>query len=288
MRIAYVGAGNMGARFINRLIDADYEVAVFDPRPEAVAAIAERGGVGASSAHEAAQGAEAVFASLPTPAVVEAVAFDLIPALPEGGAFVDMSTSPPDLARRIAAACEQRGTSALDAPVSNGGVFVTVGGPREVFERLRPAFEAMCERVLYVGEAGQGQVAKLARQYVSFTGLFTLLEGLLIAAKGGGDVRQVADFIAESVGARGPGRAMERLYAGDFGDPATSTAKLDIVAKDVALSVALAESVGAPCGTGAEASRILRAAQAEGWGDYECWIAARILEKHAGVELRLD
>ena len=288
MRIAYIGAGNMGARFINRLIDAGYEVAVFDPRAEAVAAIAARGGVAASSAREAAQGADAVIASLPTPGIVEEVAFELIPGLPEGGAFVDMSTSPPDLARRIAAACEERGAAALDAPVSNGGVFVTVGGPRDLFERLRPAFEAMCEKVLYVGEAGQGQVAKLARQYVSFTGFFTLLEALVMAAKAGADVRQVAEFIGESTGARGPMRSMDRLYSGDFGDPATSSAKLDIVAKDVALAVALAESLGAPSGTGAEASRILRSAQAEGWGDYEYWIAARVLETHAGVELRPD
>jgi len=286
MHIGYIGAGNMGGRFVNRLIDAGHEVTVFDRRPEAIAPIAARGGNVASDAGGTAAGTDAVFTSLPDPSIVEAVALEVIPLLPPGGVFVDMSTSTPELARRIAGACEERGATALDAPVSNGGLFVTVGGRRDVFERLRPAFEAMCEHVLYAGEAGQGQVAKLVRQYVSFTGFFTLIEAFLIAVKAGADVKFIEQFIGESVGQRGLMRSLERLYAGDFGEPETSTAKLDIVAKDLSLAVALAEAVGAPSGFGSETSGILREGQEQGWGQLEYWAAARVLESRAGLALR--
>ena len=288
MHIGYVGAGNMGGRFINRLIDGGHEVTVFDRRPEITAPIAARGGKVAGDAGGTAAGTDAVFTSLPDPSVVEAVAFEVIPLLPPGGVFVDMSTSTPELARRIAAACDERGAAALDAPVSNGGVFITVGGRRDVFERLKPAFEAMCEHVLYVGEAGQGQVAKLVRQYVSFTGFFTLIEALLIAAKAGADVKLIEQFIGDSVGQPGQMRSLERLYAGDFGEPETSTAKLDIVAKDLSLAVALAEAVGAPSDTGSVTSGVLRDGQEEGWGLLEYWAAVRVLESRAGLALRLE
>ncbi len=286
MRLGYVGTGNMGARFVERLLKAGHQVAVYDTRAEALVPMSELGAeVGKGPAAIAAD-TEAVFVSLPTPAIVESVATEVIAALPAGHVFVDMSTSPPELARKIAAACEAKGAFGLDAPVSNGGVFVTVGGPREVFERFRAAFEAMCERVLYVGPAGQGQIAKLTRQYVSFTGFFTLVEALLVAAKAGGDVRAVADFIGESTGYRGPGGSLARLFSGDFGDPATSRARLDIVAKDLALAVALADDVAAPSGTGTVAADILRRGQELGWGDFEYWVAVCALEQQAGVELR--
>lgn len=286
MHIGYVGAGNMGGRFINRLIDGGHEVTVFDRRPEVTAPIAARGGNVASDAGGTAVGTDAVFTSLPTPSIVEEVAFEVIPLLPPDGVLVDMSTSTPQLARRIAEACAERGVSALDAPVSNGGVFVTVGGRRDAFERLRPAFEAMCGHVLYVGEAGQGQVAKLVRQYVSFSGFFTLVEALLIAAKAGADVKAIEQFIGESVGQRVPVRWLERLYAGDFGEPATSTARLDIVAKDLSLAVALAEAVGAPSDHGSATSVVLSEGQERGWGQLEFWAAVRVLESRAGSALR--
>ena len=286
MHIGYIGAGNMGGRFINHLIDGGHEVTVFDRRPEVTAPIAARGGNVAGDAAGTVAGTDAVFTSLPDPSIVEEVAFKIIPLLPPGGVFVDMSTSTPELARRIAEACDERGAVALDAPVSNGGVFVTVGGRREAFERLRPAFEAMCERVLYAGEAGQGQVAKLVRQLVSFTGFFTLIEALLIAARAGADVKFIEEFIGESVGQRGLMRSLERLYVGDFGEPATSTARLDIVAKDLSLAVALAEAVGAPSGYGSVTSNILSDGQERGWGQLEYWAAVQVLESRAGLELR--
>ena len=288
MRLGYVGTGNMGARFVERLLKAGHQVVAYDRSTEALAPLLAQGAEAGESPAAIAADTEAVFVSLPTPAIVEAVATEVVDALPAGHVFVDMSTSPPELARKIAAACEAKNAFGLDAPVSNGGVFVTVGGPQEVFEYLLPAFEAMCERVLYVGPTGQGQVAKLTRQYVSFTGFFTLVEALLVAAKAGGDVRAVADFIGESTGYRGPGGSLARLFDGDFGDPATSRAKLDIVAKDLALSVALADDLGAPSGTGAVAADVLRRGQELGWGELEYWVAVRALEQQAGVELRPD
>lgn len=291
MRFGYVGVGNMGARFVPRLLEAGHTVAVYDRRTDAVDAMAQAGAQAAGSALGALADADAVFTSLPNPSAVESVALGddgLVHALAPGQTFVDMSTSPPGLARRIAEACAVQGAYGLDAPVSNGGVFVTVGGPRQAFDRLSDAFGAMCEHVIYAGEAGQGQVAKLARQYVSFTGFFTLVEALEMAAKAGADVPAVAEFIGESTGLRGPGRALGRLFAGDFGEPATSTAKLDIVSKDVGLAEALAREVGAPSGTVSVAAGLLRHAQQEGWGELEYWVAARIIEAEGGAELRFD
>ena len=289
MNLGFIGTGNMGARFVPRLIAAGHTVSIFDTRLEAMTNLVLEGAIQSESAKQVASEADAVFVSLPNPAIVEKVALDenagVIHALPKGSAFVDMSTSPPSLARKISEKCNEIGVFGIDAPVSNGGIFVTIGGSKSIVDKLWPAFEAMCEKVIYMGPSGQGQIAKLCRQYVSYTAFFTLIEALLIGHKSEVDTQKLANFIGESTGNSGPGQSLKRLAERDFGSPESARAKLDIVAKDLGMAVELAELIDSPHGTGTVTSDTLKAAQEKGWGEWEYWISACILEEISGKKI---
>jgi len=292
MNLAFIGTGNMGARFVPKLIKAGHTITIFDNRPSAMENLVSIGAIPSTSAREASKNCDAVFVSLPNPQIVEHVALDekdgVVHVLPKGSAFVDMSTSPPDLARKIASFCEGLGVFGIDAPVSNGGVFVTIGGSESVVNKLWPAFEAMCDSVIYMGLPGYGQVAKLCRQYVSYTAFFTLVEALLIGSKSGLDLSRLANFIGESTGNTGPGQSLKRLGQRDFGDPESARAKLDIVSKDLHMAVGLAETVQSPFGTGLVTANALKEAQTRGWGELEYWVSACVLEEISGREIEIS
>ena len=288
-RHAFIGVGTMGSLMAGCLLDAGVDLTVYDLRREAAEPLLERGARWADSAEGAAAGCEMVWTSLPGPAQVESVLLGneaaVLSAMDPGATLVDTTTNDPDVARRVAAACADRGLAMLDAPVSGRPPTMTimVGGDEAVFQQARPALDAVAAQVFYVGPAGAGCVAKLATQYMGYTNLIAAIEGMLIARLGGVDPAVLAEIVPVSAGAS---RAFNAIPNSILNRSFQAGGTLDIVAKDVALACALAERLDAPSGTGSVADALYQQAQAEGWGDEGYPIVARVLETLAGVELR--
>jgi 3-hydroxyisobutyrate dehydrogenase-like beta-hydroxyacid dehydrogenase len=289
MRLGFVGTGTMGAPMARCLIDAGHQLTVYDVRPDATAALCARGARSAEDPAAVASGSEVVFTSLPGPAEVENTALDpetgILTALQEGGAYIDMTTNSPSVARRVAEACRVRGVDMLDAPVSGRPPTMTVmvGGDEAVFARYRPLLAAMAGNIFYVGGAGAGCTAKLVTQYLGYTNFVAALEGMLIAAKAGIDLSVLAQIVPVSAGAS---RTFDNIPRSVLPGTFTAGGTLDIVAKDLQLARDLARDVGAPAHLGLLAHDVLSRAQAQGWGQEGFPIAARILEAMAGAELR--
>ena len=188
MRLGFVGTGTMGAPMAACLLDAGHQLSVYDVRPAAAAALAERAAGVAGTPAEVARLSEVVFTSLPGPHEVEHAVLDsatgILAGLAAGGGYIDMTTNAPAVARRIAEACNARGVAMLDAPVSGRPPTMTVmvGGPAEVFAKYRPLLAAMAGNIFHVGEVGAGCIAKLVTQYLGYTNFVAALEGLLIGA----------------------------------------------------------------------------------------------------------
>jgi len=289
MRLGFVGTGTMGAPMALCLIDAGHELAAYDIRPAATAALVARGAHAAGSPAEVARQSEVVFTSLPGPREVEHAVLDpstgILPGLAAGGAYIDMTTNAPAVARRIAEACRARGVEMLDAPVSGRPPTMTVmaGGAAPVFAKYRPLFAAMAGNIFHVGEAGAGCVAKLVTQYLGYTNFVAALEGLLIGAKAGIDLAVLARIVPLSAGAS---RTFDNIPRSVLSGTFTAGGTLDIVAKDLALACELAREVAAPAQLGLLAHDVLSRAQAQGWGQEGFPVAAKILEAMAGCELR--
>jgi 3-hydroxyisobutyrate dehydrogenase len=289
MRLGFVGTGTMGAPMALCLIDAGHELTVYDIRPAATAALVARGAQGTGSPAEVARSSEVVFTSLPGPREVEHAVLDpssgILAGLAAGGAYIDMTTNAPAVARRIAEACRTRGIEMLDAPVSGRPPTMTVmaGGDAPVFAKYRPLLAAMAGNIFHVGAAGAGCVAKLVTQYLGYTNFVAALEGLLIGAKAGIDLAQLARIVPLSAGAS---RTFDNIPRSVLSGTFTAGGTLDIVAKDLALACDLAREVAAPAQLGLLAHDVLRRAQAQGWGQEGFPVAAKILEAMAGCELR--
>jgi 3-hydroxyisobutyrate dehydrogenase-like beta-hydroxyacid dehydrogenase len=289
MRLGFVGTGTMGAPMAGCLIAAGHQLTVYDVRPDATAALCERGARPAEDPAAVARNSEVVFTSLPGPTEVEHAGLDpvagILAGLQQGGGYIDLTTNSPSVARRVAEACRVRGVDMLDAPVSGRPPTMTVmvGGDEAVFARYRPLLAAMAGNIFYVGAAGAGCTAKLVTQYLGYTNFVAALEGMLIGAKAGIDLGVLAQIVPMSAGAS---RTFDNIPRSVLPGTFTAGGTLDIVAKDLQLARDLAREVGAPAHLGLLAHDVLSRAQAQGWGQEGFPIAARILEAMAGAELR--
>jgi len=289
MRLGFVGTGTMGAPMALCLIDAGHELTVYDVRPAATTPLVARGAHAAGSPAEVARLSEVVFTSLPGPREVELAVLEssagILAGLAAGGAYIDMTTNAPAVARRVAEACHTRGIDMLDAPVSGRPPTMTVmaGGNAAVFEKYRQLFAAMAGNIFHVGDTGAGCVAKLVTQYLGYTNFVAALEGLLIGAKAGIDLAELARIVPLSAGAS---RTFDNIPRSVLTGTFTAGGTLDIVAKDLALACELAREVAAPANLGLLAHDVLHRAQAQGWGHEGFPVAVKILEAMAGVELR--
>ncbi len=183
-KLGYLGLGLMGLPMTRRLLDAGYDVAVWNRSPGKVSALVEAGAKATASPREVAAHAGIVFMCLTDAAAVEDVVFgtDGLSSVPgEGKLVVDFSSIHPDAARAIATRLKAaNGMHWIDAPVSGGTkgaeeatLAIMAGGDASVIAQLNPVFAAM-GTARHVGPVGSGQLAKLANQLivaVSITGL---------------------------------------------------------------------------------------------------------------------
>ena len=289
MRLGFVGTGTMGSPMALCLIEAGHELTVYDVRPAATAPLVAHGAHNAGSPGEVAGRCEVVFTSLPGPSEVEHAVLDssngILSGLAPGGGYIDMTTNAPGVVRRIAEVCRARGVEMLDAPVSGRPPAMTVmaGGAASVFVKYRPLLAAMAGNIFHVGESGAGCVAKLVTQYLGYTNFVAAIEGMLIGAKAGIDLAQLARIVPLSAGAS---RTFDNIPRSVLTGAFTAGGTLDIVAKDLALACDLAREIAAPAQLGLLAHDVLHRGQAQGWGQEGFPVAAKILEAMAGCELR--
>ena len=202
MKIGFIGLGNMGGPMAANLVKAGHEVTGFDlaaPMPEGVA--------GATSAAEAAKGAEVVITMLPNGKILQAVAAEVIPAMTVGAVLCDCSTVDVESARAVAAQAEAAGLGALDAPVSGGvggaaagTLTFMVGGGDAAFATVRPLFEIMGQKAVHCGTAGAGQSAKICNNMILGATMIATCEAFALADKLGLDRARMFDVVSTSSG----------------------------------------------------------------------------------------
>lgn len=290
---AFIGIGRMGANMAARLLDAGFSVTVFDTSSQAVEALAARGAQAAGSIVEAANAAETVFLSLPTPEIIHCVALEpggLLEASRVRQVF-DCSTTGPSMARTVAAGLAEKGIVYMDCPVSggiagakNGTLAVMVSGPRQVYDRAEPAVRRF-GKPFYVGDrAGQGQIMKLANNLLSVAAIALSSEAVALGVKAGLDPAQMLDVINSGSGRNSatqdkfPRAVLPRTF--DFG---FSTG---LSYKDVKLCLHEAENLGVPMVAGSAVLQLLSITQSLHGPDSDFTSIARVVETWAGIEIK--
>ena len=296
MRIGFIGLGNMGGPIALNLMKAGHALVVHDVRPETAKPHIERGAKWAESPRAAAQGAELILTSLPGPPEVEAVALGangIVHGAALGAIYADLSTGSPSVMRRIHAVFKERGLHVLDAPVS-GGVWgaqrgtlqIMVGGDEALCRQLKPVFEAMGDKVGYMGEIGSGTIAKLVHNTIGICTREIVAEAFTLGVKAG--VRPEALLEAVKGGAFGQGLLLTRMlpdvvFKGDFD---TARFALRLARKDLGLATTLAREYDVPMAMAALAEQTMIEAMARGWGDKDSSAPWVLQEERAGVQVR--
>jgi 3-hydroxyisobutyrate dehydrogenase-like beta-hydroxyacid dehydrogenase len=275
VRVAIIGAGRMGAAMTGRLRTAGAEVTVYNrtaARAEAVAAAS--GATVAATPAEAAAAAPVVLVSLADDAACAATydGPDGIAAGVEAGAVVaDTSTIDPQTVDRLAVLFEGRDVGFLDAPVSGsvplverGELTVMVGGDEADLARARDVLDVLAKRVFHVGGRGAGATIKLAVNGIVHATNQALAEALVLAEKAG--VERAAAYEVFANSAIASPFVLYKRDAFEHPDEAPVAFSLDLVAKDYALILALAERVGAVMDQAATSRRTAVAAIEAGLG----------------------
>ncbi|GAA0411675.1 oxidoreductase [Acrocarpospora corrugata] len=239
MRIGWIGTGLMGAPMVARLVAAGHRLTVHNRTRDRAEPSLALGADWAGSIAAAARDRDLVITMLPFPSDVEAAYLGpdgILANASPGAVAVDMSTSSPALARRLAT-----GYPVLDAPVSggpagarSGTLSIFVGGDAGAFERVRPVFEVLGSTVVHHGPAGAGQAAKLVNQALVANVTLGICEAYALAEAAGLDPARVHESIRVGVaGSPLLDFAWPRLTEGDL-EPGFKVAHL---AKDLGLAL---------------------------------------------------
>ena len=205
MKIGFIGLGIMGKPMVRNLLKAGHEVIVYDVINANIKALITDGAIEAGSSREVAEQCNLIITMLPNSPHVKTVVLGengVLEGAKEGTILIDMSSIAPYASQEVYKACKTKGVRMIDAPVSggepkaiDGTLSIMCGGKKEVFDKYTDLLKAMGSSVVYVGEIGSGNVAKLANQMVVAANIGICAEAMTFAKKMGTDPELVYQAI---------------------------------------------------------------------------------------------
>lgn len=205
MKIGFIGLGIMGKPMSKNLVKAGYELVVYNRSKASVEELAAMGAIAAKNPADVASQCSVIITMLPNSPQVREVCLGengIIETAAEGTVVIDMSSIDPVESKAIGAKLNEKGVELMDAPVSggepkaiDGTISVMVGGTKENFDKFYDLLMAMAGSVVYVGDLGSGNVAKLANQVIVALNIAAVSEAMTLAVKNGADPELVYQAI---------------------------------------------------------------------------------------------
>ncbi|MHC1786492.1 MAG: 2-hydroxy-3-oxopropionate reductase [Christensenellales bacterium] len=292
MRVGLIGLGIMGKPMGKNLLKAGHELVVSDLNQAAVAELVAAGAKKAESNAALAADCQVVLTMLPNSPQVKQVVLDeggLLGAMKPGQVLIDMSSINPLASREIAERLAARGIDMLDAPVSggepkavDGSLAFMVGGRRETFDAYLPLLKAMGASVVYCGEIGAGNVAKLCNQVIVAVNIAAVSEALMLGQKAGVSPDLIYNAIRGGLAgstvldAKAP-MIMDRNFKPGF--------KIDLHIKDLNNVLDAAKAVDAPMFLTNMAMEMMKMLHQAGEGGSDHSAIAKFYERVAATEI---
>lgn len=195
MKIGFIGTGVMGHAIVGHLQRAGHELHVYNRTKAKTADLVAEGATWHDTPAQVAATSEIIFTMVGYPSDVEEVYYGPVGIFQseiKGKVLVDLTTSTPSLAEKIAKTASEKGASSLDAPVSGGDLgaknatlTIMVGGDDATFNRVLPLFEIMGKSYALHGGPGKGQHTKMANQ-IMIAGTMTGMTEMLVYSRAAG------------------------------------------------------------------------------------------------------
>lgn len=228
MKIAWIGIGVMGENLVKHLLKNNNEVYVYNRTKSKCNNVVKMGAIQLEKVSDAPKKADIIFTMVGYPSDVEEVYFGkdgLIKTVKEDQILIDMTTSSPELAKKINKEFYKKNVNTFDIPVTggdigakNGTLTVFVGGNEIIFEnKLRNLLKIFCKNIKYFGDAGNGQYAKLGNQIAIATTMISVAESYKFAQKAGLNLKLFLETISTgSAGSFSMSSYSPRILEKDF------------------------------------------------------------------------
>jgi 2-hydroxy-3-oxopropionate reductase len=290
-KIGFIGLGIMGGPMAANLAKAGHSLFV-RTRSKVPAVVADVNPTVLGTNREVAQTADVIILMLPDTPDVELVLFGedgVAAGLAKGKTVIDMSSISPIATKGFARRIAELGCDYLDAPVSGGEVgaknatlSIMVGGSEKAFDRVKPLFEVMGKNITRVGEAGDGQTAKVANQIIVALNIEAVAEALVFAARAGADpakVRQalMGGFASSKILEVHAERMIKRTFDPGF--------RIELHQKDLNLALASARAIGVSLPNTAMAQELFNSCAAHGGKGWDHSAMVRALETMADFQI---
>lgn len=270
----FLGLGIMGRPMAANLIQAGFDVTVWNRSPEKCAPLVDLGARQGESPRAVAESCDITLAMLADPAAAKEVFFGsdgVREGLAFGRGYVDMSTVDDTTSCTIAKAVAECGGRFLEAPVSgtkkpaeDGTLIILAAGDRTLYDEVGPAFNLMSKMHVYLGETGQGARMKLVVNMVMGEMMVALCEGLAMARKAGLDPDQLLEVLDTGALANPLFRIKgSMIQKGDY----STNFPLKHMQKDLRLAVALGDKLNQSLHGAATANETFIRARAIGCAD---------------------
>ena len=280
--VGLIGLGLMGKPMGRNLLKAGFSLTVWNRTASRADDLLREGARWAESPREVAAASDVVITIVSDPQALESVvwgASGVLNGLRKGSVLVDSSTVSPELERRVAAACEERGVEFLDAPVTggtwgaeSGDLVFMIGGKQETLSRVEPVLQAVGQRFFLLGPTGAGQTVKLAMNMILALQVEAFVEALALVTSAGVAGDKLVEVLQSSM-ARSSVLDVKVpvILSGDF----KPSFPLRLMQKDMRLALELAKQLGVALPAGAAAYDTYSAVKAAATDDPDYSAVAR-------------
>jgi len=290
LRYGFIGLGFLGKHLATHLTRGGFDVTVHDLNRASAESVIAAGANWADSIAALAPLCDGLITCLPSPAASATVLGEAIPLLPSGSTWIEMSTNDFAEIEALAARAAARGIATLACPVTGGvhraeagEITVLVGGKQQVFDRHRPALEAMGGQVIHLGGIEQAAVTKVVTNMLAFIHLIAAGEALMLCAKGGVDLRTAFAAIAASSGTSFVHETESQVILNGSYDIGFT---MDLACKDAGFAVEFGRRFGVPLRLAGLMEQTFIEGRAKYGGSAWSSMIVKLLEDAVGTELR--
>ena len=287
--IGFIGMGHMGSHMVQRLLDAGYQVTVYDRTKEKAQELEHRGALVVQTPKELAANCQVVMACVTNDEAQQEVMFGPDGALAgvhAGSVIIDLSTVSPDASRRLFQAAKEQGVSMIDAAVSGsvpqvdqGSLVIFVGGEHQAYQQCKPILDVLGHNSFFMGASGMGTTMKLVVNTLLGLSMQALAEAIALGEKAGVEKGLLLDVLGQTaVLTPGQKSKLENVRREEY----PTNFALSLMHKDFSLVLSQAYDVSVSMPATAAAQQMYAAAMAKGM-DADFSIMIQFMEELAGL-----
>jgi 3-hydroxyisobutyrate dehydrogenase len=290
MRYAFIGLGHLGRYLAASLVRGGFAVKVHDLDRNAAEPLVELGAEWAETPAAAVRDADALITCLPSPKASAAVLAAALPAMQPGTAWIEMSTNDFPVIAGLAEQARAAGVETLACPVTGGvhkaeagTIAILVGGPRDIFDRHRPALQAMGGEVIHLGGIEQAAVTKVMTNMLAFIHLIAAGEALMVCKRAGVDLGAAFEAIRASSGNSFVHETESQVILNGSYDIGFT---MDLACKDAGFALEIGRRLGVPLKLGSIMEQTFIEGRSRYGGDAWSSMIVKLLEDATDTPLR--